>query len=85
MNYSVSMEIFESINYLHGVALHFNFMKTLSSSQKFIQTLILTQLEQNVDIISIFKEMLELNNVLMLNGPVNFDLTHKLLFCSTLS
>ena len=85
MNNSMSMQILESIDNLHCVALHFNFMKTFSSSQKFIQTLILTQLEENIDIISVFKEMLELNNVLMLNGPVNFDLTHKLLFCPTLS
>lgn len=79
------MQIFQSVDYLHGVALHLKLVQSLPSSEKFVKTLIVTKLEQNVYVFSIFKEMLKLDHMLMLNRSVNFDLTHQLLLCSAFS
>ena len=49
-------------------------MKSLSSPQQLIERLILTQLEQNVDILGIFEEMLESNNVVVMQTSVDFNL-----------
>ena len=77
------MKVFERIDDLHGVALHFKFMKPLSSFQQFIHALILAQFQQNVNIFSIFEEMLELAYINMLDASVDFDFAHQLLFSPT--
>jgi hypothetical protein len=61
------------------VALYFNFVKALSAAQKFIQSLILAELQQNVDIFCVFEEMLETHNVVLVQATVDLDLRHKLL------
>ena len=82
MNYSVSVEILQSIDNLHCVRLHFQFMKSLSSAQKFVEALILADLKQDIYVVAVLEEVLELDDVLVLDGPVNFNLTHQLLLCS---
>ena len=76
MNYSVSVEILQSIDNLHRVRLHFQFMKTLPSAQKFVEALILADLKQDIYVVAVLEEVLELDDVLVLDGPVNFNLTH---------
>jgi len=44
MNYSVSVEILQSIDDLHRVRLYFQLMKALPSAQKFVEALILADL-----------------------------------------
>jgi len=57
-------------------------MQPLSPPEQLIETLILTQLEQNVYIVGVLEEVLELHHVLMLDRSVYFDLAHELLFGS---
>ena len=76
MNYSVSVEILQSIDNLHRVRLHFQFMKTLPSAQKFVEALIWADLKQDIYVVAVLEEVLELDDVLVLDGPVNFNLTH---------
>ena len=54
-------------------------MKALSATQKFIQSLILAKLQQNIDVFSIFEEVLEAHNVVLVQAAMNLDLRHKLL------
>lgn len=42
----------------------------------------MAKFKENIDVISVFKEVLKLNNVLMLDRSVNFNLTHELLLRS---
>ena len=60
-------------------------MKPLSSSEQLIERLVLTQLKQNVDILSILKEVFKANNVVVMQTSVDLDLRHKLLLSSCLS
>ena len=80
MNYSVSVEILQSIDDLHRVRLYFQLMKALPSAQKFVEALILADLKQDIYVFAVLEEVLELDDVLVLDGPVNFNLTHQLLF-----
>ena len=82
MNNSVGVQIFQGLDYLDGVALYFEFVKPLPSLEQFVHALILAKLQQDVDAFAVFEEVLELAYILVLDGPVDFDLTHKLLFCS---
>ena len=82
MNYSVSVEILQSIDDLHRVRLYFQLMKALPSAQKFVEALILADLKQDIYVVAVLEEVLELDDVLVLDGPVNFNLTHQLLFCT---
>ena len=60
-------------------------MKTLTSLKQFIHTLVLTELEQYVHIFTILEKMLKVAHILVLNTSVYLNLTHELLFGSTLS
>ena len=60
-------------------------MKSFSSSEQLIERLVLTQLKQNVDILSILKEVFKANNVVVMQTSVDLDLRHKLLLSSCLS
>ena len=82
MNYSVSVEILQSIYDLHRVRLYFQLVKALPSAQKFVEALILADLKQDIYVVAVLEEVLELDDVLVLDGPVNFNLTHQLLFCT---
>jgi len=57
-------------------------VKALPSAQKFVEALILAHLQQDIYVIAVLEEVLKLNDVLVLDGPVDFNLTHQLLFCA---
>ena len=78
------MQILQCIDYLHGVALDFKFMEALSSLEQFIHTLVLTQFEKDVNVLSIFEKMLELADIVVFYTPVDFNFAHQLLFCTAL-
>ena len=84
MDDSMRVEVLKRINDLRCVALDFQFVQSLPSSQQFIHTLVMAQLKQDVYIFGIFKEMQEGYHVLMFDRPVDLDLTHQLLLRSTL-
>jgi len=59
-------------------------VQTLAPLQQLVHALILTELKKNVHILAIFKEMLELTDIGVLDTPVDLDLTHELLLGTTL-
>lgn len=78
------VQILQSINDLYGIALDLKFMQSLSALKQLVHALILTQFKQNIDVLSIFKEVLELTNVDVLDRSVYLDLTHQLLLGTAL-
>ena len=77
------MQVLESINNLHGIALNLKLMESLSSLEQLIHALVMAELKQDVNVITIFKEMHELCNIGMFNRSMDLNLTHQLLFSST--
>lgn len=59
-------------------------MESLPSSQKLVQRLILTKFKQDVDILSVLKEMLKPNDIVVMETSVDLDLRHQLLLGSSL-
>jgi len=54
-------------------------VKALSAAQKFIQSLILAELQQYIDIFSVLKEMLKAHDVVLVQATMDLDLGHELL------
>jgi hypothetical protein len=59
-------------------------MQALSPPQKFIQTVILAQLKQDVNVLGILEEVFETDDVIVMQTAMNFDFRHQLLLCSAL-
>jgi hypothetical protein len=51
-------------------------MKALSAAQKFIQSLILAKLQQYIDVLCIFKEVLKAHDMILVQRTMDFDLRH---------
>lgn len=79
MDDSVLVQELQSAYDLVRVALDLELVQTFAPLQQFIETLVLAELEKDVDALAVFEEMCELRDVLVLDGSVNFDLTHQLL------
>ena len=80
----MTMKVLDSSADLVNIALDFKLVEALTSSQKLIKALVLTQFEEDVDVLSVFKEVLETNDVVLMKRSVNFDLGHQLLFGTSL-
>lgn len=61
----MAVQVFDSCTNLIHIALDFQLVESLSSSQKFIEGLILAQFKQYVNIFSVLEEMFEADNVIM--------------------
>ena len=77
----MTVQVFDSSTDLVDIALSFELVKALSSPKQLIQRLIMTEFKENVDVFSIFKEMLKADDVVVMKTSMNFDLTHQLLLC----
>lgn len=75
---SVVMEIFEGQSDLVQIALCLNFSYPLPSLDELVECLMGAELEKDVDIVLVFEEVLEPNNILILQGLVDFDLRCEL-------
>ena len=82
MDDSVTVQVFDGGANLVYIALNFEFMEPFSSPEQFIQWLILAQLKENINILSIFKEVLKAHDVVVVQRPVDLDFRHELLLCS---
>lgn len=82
MDDSVGVQVFESINDLHSIAFDLELMKSLPSLQQFIHTLVMTKLEKNVHIFTVFKKVHKLSNIGVFYTSVNLNFGHQLLFGS---
>ena len=85
MNNPMRVQVLESLDDLQSVTLYLELMETLAPLQQLIHTLILTELKENIHILWVLKEMLKQTNMIVLDRPMNLDLTHKLLLGSALS
>lgn len=85
MDDAMRMQVLQSVDNLHSVALDFQLVQPLPPLEQFIHTLVLTQFKQYVHIFSILEEVLELAYVVVLNAPVDFNFTHQLLLCTAFS
>lgn len=83
MNNPMRMQVLESIYDLHGIAFHLQLMKSLPSFEQLVHTLVMAELKQDIDVVTIFKEMHELSNVGMFHRSMNLNLTHQLLLGPT--
>jgi translation initiation factor 2 beta subunit (eIF-2beta)/eIF-5 len=54
-------------------------VKALSAAQKFIQSLILAELQQYIDIFCVLEEVLKPHNVVLVQATMDLDLRHELL------
>jgi len=82
VNYSVTMKVLYCCANLIYIALSLKLVEPLSSSQKLVKRLIVAQFEQDINIFSILKKVLEANNIVMMQTSMNLNFTHKLLLGS---
>lgn len=72
------MHVLECTYNLNNIALYLKLMQSFSPTKDFIESLISTELKEDVNIVMVFKEMLKPHDVFVLQGSVNFDLGKKL-------
>ena len=84
MDDAMTVQVLHSSADLVDVALDLEFVQALTASEQLIQRLVLAQLKEDVHILSVFKEVLEADDVVLVERAVNLDLGHQLLFGSRL-
>ena len=80
MDDSICVEVLEGRNYLSQVALNLEFCQSLSSLQQLIQSLVRTDLQKNVNVLLVLKNVLKANNICMMKRLVDLDFGNKLEF-----
>jgi len=76
MNDAMTVEVLDSGTDLVYVALNFKLVEALTSAEQLVERLVLTQLEQDVDILGVLEEVLETDDVVLVKGAMNFDFGH---------
>lgn len=84
MHNLVFLEVLDSLTNLSGVTLHFKFMQALPAFHELTKSLVFTEGQQDVNIIVVFKVAFKVNNVVMLQRPMDLDFTVQFLPCSCL-
>ena len=72
------MKIFHCIEQLHQIALDFELCQSFSPSYKLVKSLLLAKTKEYIYIIMIFKKMLKLNDITMIQRSVYFYFWHEL-------
>lgn len=85
MNDAMTVEVLDGGTDLVYVALNFEFVEALASAEQLVEGLVLTQLEQDVDVLGVLEEVFETDDVVLVKGAVNFDFGHQLLLGPCLS
>jgi len=76
MDDPMRVQVLERLDDLHSVTLYFQLVQTLPAFEQFVHGLVLAKLQQNVNVLGIFEEMLELTNMEVLDAAVDLDLAH---------
>ena len=84
MDHAVSVQVLNSRADLHHVALDLKFMETFASAKEFVQALVLAQLQEDVYVLSVLKEVLKPDDIVVVQTAVDLDLRHQLLLGSAL-
>lgn len=82
---SVTVHVLDCRADLVHVALHLELVQSLTASQQLIQRLVCAQLQQDVNVFSVFKEVLEPDDVVVVQRAMNLDFRHQLRLCTRLS
>ena len=81
----MTVEVLNSRADLVDVALNLELVQSLTPTQKLVERLVLTELKQDVDVLSVLEEVLEADNVVLVQRAMNLDLRHELLLRTSLS
>lgn len=73
------VQVLKSVDDLHSIAFHLKLMEPFPSFQKLVHALVMTKLQQDVDIVAVLEKMHKLSHVGMFDGSMNLNLTHELL------
>ena len=84
MNDAMTVKVLNGGTDLVDVALHLELVQALTAAQQLVQRLVLAQLQEDVDVLCVFKEVLEAYDVVLVKRAVNLNLTHKLLLGTSL-
>jgi len=80
VNYSVAVHVFDCRTNLIYITLHFKLVQSFSTTKQFVEGLVRAKLKQDVNVLSILEEVLEANNVVVVQGAMNFNFGHKFCF-----
>ena len=83
MDDAMIVQVLQSTDHLHSIALHFNLVQSFTPLNKVVEGLVWTYFEKNVDVFVIFKEMLKLAYIGVLDAFVDPNLGHQLLLSSS--
>ncbi len=72
MNHLRAVKVLQCLHDLKEIVLHFHFSKSLPTLEQFVQSLIRAYFQQNVNILVILEDMLELHNIRMAQGFMDF-------------
>lgn len=73
MDDSMRMEVLDSIANLHYVALNFEFMEALTSSEELIEGSGTAHFKQNVHILGVLEEVFEADNIGVMEGSMDLN------------
>lgn len=76
MNDAMTVKVLNGGTDLVDVALHLELVKALTAAQQLVQGLVLAQLQEDVDVLCVLKEVFEAYDVVLVKRAVNLDLTH---------
>ena len=65
MNYTMTVKVFNRGTDLINVTLDFELVEALTAAQQLVQRLVLAQLEENIDVLSILEEVFEADDVVL--------------------
>ncbi len=78
MNDLVDMKIFQGTDDLYKIILDFHLSESFSSLDEFIESMIGTNFQKNVHVFMIFEYMFELDDMIVIEGFVDFNFSNKL-------
>ena len=81
---SVRVKVLEGGNNLGCVALHLQFVESLTALEQLVHALVLAQFEKDVNILTVFEEVLEMTHIIVFDAAVNLYLAHQFLLGTTL-
>ena len=84
VNHSMTVQVLHSCTDLVDVALHFEFVESLTTTEQLVERLVLAQLEENVDVLCVLEEVFKTDDVVLVEGAMDFDFGHQLLLGSSL-
>lgn len=65
MDYFVFVQVLKTTNNLHNLTLYFNIRQSLSSAYLFIDCLVLTEFQKDVNLLCIFEEVIKTYDILV--------------------